>query len=165
MKKEIVILEEKKLVGITVRTSYQNEINPATAKISPCVRRYFQEELASKTPNVKNPQAILCAYTDYESDYTEGYTYFIGQEVTAIDALPEGLEALIIPSQTYVKFTTDPEPMPQVIINAWQKIWQMSPKDLGGMRSWKADFEVHDERAHNPQRTILDLYVGIEKGD
>jgi predicted transcriptional regulator YdeE len=169
MKKETLPLEERKLIGIAVRTSYQNEINPATAKISPCVARFFQDQIPSKIPNLKNPSVVFSAFTDYERDYQGDcagdykgeYTYFIGQEVTSIDAIPEGLRSLIIPPQVYVKFTTDPAPIPQVIINAWQKVWKMSVDDLGGTRSYKVDFEIHDERARDPQQAVIDLYIGI----
>src|SRR3982751_2024128 len=75
-----------------------------------------------------------CAYTDYQSDHTDDYTYFIGEEVTSFDTLPEGFQKLTIPHQHYVKFTTKPAPMPEVIVNAWEKIWEMSPKELGGKR-------------------------------
>ncbi|MBI2707771.1 MAG: GyrI-like domain-containing protein [Proteobacteria bacterium] len=161
MKKEILQLQEIKLIGLSMRTSYQNEINPATAKITPCVTRFFQEQIPNKIPNLKNPHATFCAYTDYENDYKGAYTYFIGQEVTSIDAIPEDLDSLTIPPQAYVKFTTAPAPVPQVIIHAWQQIWQMPSSTLGGKRSYKVDFEIYDERAYDPQHTVIDLYVGI----
>jgi predicted transcriptional regulator YdeE len=52
--------------------------------------------------------------------------------------------------------------MPQVDIEAWQKIWAMSDDELGGARSYTTDFEVYDERARDPQNTVLDIYIGIE---
>ena len=162
MKQETLHIPEKKLVGITVRTSYENEINPDKAKIGPCVGRYFQEKIGSKIPHLKEIPAILCAYTEYEDGYKGAYTYFMGQEVSEIGTLPAGLASLIIPAQTYVKFTTEPGPMPQIIIDAWTYIWQLSPAALGGTRSWKVDFEQYDERAQNLEAAVIDLYVGIE---
>jgi predicted transcriptional regulator YdeE len=52
--------------------------------------------------------------------------------------------------------------MPMVLINAWQGIWRMPPESLGGERRYHTDFEVYDERASDPQNTILDIYVGIK---
>ena len=52
--------------------------------------------------------------------------------------------------------------MPDVIVNAWKEIWEMSPKQLGGHRSYKADFEIYDERAADHQNIVLDLYIGIQ---
>jgi predicted transcriptional regulator YdeE len=156
-------LPEIKLVGLKVRTNNKNEMNPATSRIGSCYGRYLSEQIASKILHKKDPNTLYCAYTDYESDYTGEYTYFIGQEVTSFEGLREGLEALTIPPQTYAQFTTDPGPIPQVVIQAWQEIWSMTPHDFGGKRSYRVDFEAHDGRAHDPQKTIANLYIGIHE--
>lgn len=157
---------EIKLVGICVRTSYDQELDKMKGRIFPCVQRYFHGALFEKILNRKKPGTTFCAYTDYETDYTGAYTYFIGEEVLSFEhPLPEGFQELVIPSQQYVKFTTSPAPMPDVIVNAWQHIWKMSPTQLGGKRCYQTDFEIYDERATDHQNIILDLYVGIELGD
>jgi len=68
---------------------------------------------------------------------------------------------LEIPAGTYLKLTTDAGAIPFIIINAWQKIWQLFQNDNYGKRLYKVDFEVYDERAKNPQDAIVDLYVGV----
>lgn len=154
---------EIKLVGICARTSYQQEIDKMNGLIFPCVRKYFHGALFNKIPHRTRPGATFCAYTDYESDHTGAYTYFIGEEVSSFDdPLPEGFHLLTIPKQRYAKFTTKPAPMPEVIVNAWEKIWKMSPKELGGKRSFLTDFEIYDERAADHQNIILDVYVGVQ---
>ena len=162
MKKTHVKTESMKLVGIKVRTNNQKEFNPATAQIEPCVMKYFNEQWNDKIPHRKMPNITYCAYTDYESDDKGDYTFFVGEEISSVDVLPEGLDLLSIPAQTYIKFTTENGPMPQVVIDAWLKIWQMSPDELGGTRSYKTDFEVYDERALNRENTIMDVYIGID---
>jgi len=155
--------DEIKLVGLSVRTSYKQEVNKMTGLIFPCIQKYFHQKLFEKIPHRKKPGTTFCAYTDYESDYTGAYTYFIGEEVSHIEKNPpEGFAILIIPPQHYAKFTTSPAPMPEVIIDAWQSIWKMSPKQLGGKRPYITDFEVYDERAADHQRIVLDVYVGIQ---
>ena len=52
--------------------------------------------------------------------------------------------------------------MPEVVINAWQQIWQMSSNDFEGRRAYIADFEVYDQRAMDPANTSLDIYIGIK---
>ena len=152
-----------KLVGICVRTSYQQELDKMRGNIFPCVQRYFHSALFEKITNRAKPGTTFCAYTDYENDYAGAYTYFIGEEVSSFEnPLPEGFQILIIPKQQYMKFTTTPAPMPDVIVNAWQHIWKMSPTQLGGKRCYQTDFEIYDERAVDHQNIILDLYVGIE---
>ncbi|NGX50336.1 MAG: hypothetical protein K1060chlam2_00180 [Chlamydiae bacterium] len=160
MKREIVQREAIKLCGIQVRTSYQKELNKMEGEIFNCVQRYFQQALFEKISKRKNPGTTICGYTDYESDYKGAYTYFIGEEVTSFEN--EEFERVIIPKQTYAKFTTEPAPMPQVIVNAWEEIWKMSPEDLGGKRRYQTDFEIYDERAADHQNIVLDLYIGIE---
>jgi len=155
-------MPEIKLVGITVRTNNKAEFDSVTAKIGPTVQYYFQQQVADKIPQRKNPGTTFCAYTNWESDHRGDYTFYIGEEVSAIDEIPEGLESHIIPSQTSIKFTTEPGPMPDVVHNAWQEIWKMSPEALGVKRYYLTLFEVYDERANDHQNAVLDLYIGLE---
>jgi predicted transcriptional regulator YdeE len=118
--------------------------------------------LPAKFPHRVKPETTFCVYTDYESDITGDYTYFIGEEVSSFETIPEGFQTLSIPAQTYAKFTTEPGPMPDVVIGAWQKIWQMTPEDFGSQRRFSADFELYDERASDHQNATLDVYIGIK---
>lgn len=163
MQRTSITKPEIKLVGISVRTSYQQELDKMKGNIFPCVQQYFHGSIFEKISNRAKPGTTFCAYTDYDSDHKGAYTYFIGEEVTSIDSpLGEELQHLIIPKQAYIKFTTSPAPMPDVIVNAWKHIWEMSPIQLGGKRCYQTDFEIYDERATDHQNIILDLYVGIE---
>lgn len=161
MKQTQITLPEKKLIGIQVRTNNQTEIDPMTGKIFPIVRRYFHEQLFDKIPHRKKPGTTFCCYTDYESDHNGDYTYFIGEEVDSLDTVPTGYDTLIIPAQSYAKFTTDPAPMPDVVRNAWFSIWKMTDSDLGGKRRYATDFEIYDERASDHQKIVMDLFIGI----
>lgn len=161
MQKMIVCREKIMLMGMKVRTNNQAELDPKTAKLFPCVQKYFHQNIAAWIPNRLHPGTTYCAYTDYASDHEGDYTYFIGEEVSSMAGIPDTLEALIIPLQTYAKFTNGPGSMPDVIKKPWQQIWQMSPKELGGKRSFRTDFEIYDERANDHQNIILDIYVGI----
>lgn len=176
MKKTLIESQEIKLIGLTARTSYQLEIDWTKGKIFPCVQKYFQGQIANQIPNRKHSGKTFCVYTDYESDYRGAYTYFIGEEVD-LSGNPEKsekseksgnsgnhsneLSAIVIPPQKYIKFTTEPGSMPNVLRNAWESIWKMSDKDLGGKRNYLADFEVYDERASDHNNLVLDIYIGI----
>lgn len=50
--------------------------------------------------------------------------------------------------------------MPDIVIQAWQAIWKMTPEDLGGKRTYRADFEIYDQRAQDPQNSVVDIYIG-----
>lgn len=162
LKKETTTLPVIKLIGISARTSNAGEFNPETAKIGATIQKYITEAVYDKIPNRKTPGKAYCVYTEYESDHTGAYTYFIGEEVDASSEAPEGLSTITIPAQSYAKVTTEPGPMPTVCINAWMDIWKMTSEDFGGERNYSADFEVYDERALDPTHTVLDIYIGIK---
>ncbi|MDR0296466.1 MAG: GyrI-like domain-containing protein [Rickettsia sp.] len=159
MEKVQLQLNAIKLVGIKVRTSNIAEFNPKTAKIAACFQRFFQEQLAEKILNRVNPDVIYSVYTEYESDYTGEYSYFLGQETAT--TIPEGLDSLIIPEK-YIKFTTKPGSIPDIVIKSWQEIWQMSVEYLGGIRNYTADFEVYDQRSRDTKNATVDIYIGIK---
>jgi predicted transcriptional regulator YdeE len=163
MKKTTTELEEIKLVGISIRTNNALELNPATANILPTVQKYFHNNLGEKILYRKAPRTTYCVYTEYESDFSGNYTYFIGEQVGTLDNIPEGFVQLRIPPQTYTKCTVGPGSMPGVLVDGWQKIWQMAPSELGGKRGYLADFELYDARAHDHENVILDIYIGLKK--
>jgi predicted transcriptional regulator YdeE len=162
MQQEICHLPQITLVGITIRTNNHNEIDPMTGKILGCIQRYFHGNLAQQIAERSNPGTTYCAYTAYESDHRGDYTYFIGEAVGKLGALPEGFESLVIPAQTYAKFTNGPGAMPEVVRKPWFAIWEMSADDLGGERSYHTDFELYDERAADHSKIILDLFIGLK---
>lgn len=162
MKKELTTKQTIKLIGLSTRTNNKNEINPQTAQISHLVRRYNEEQIAARLANRKNPGVTFSVYTAYDSNEHGDYTYFLGEEVETIENVPEGLDTLIIPAAQYQKFTTPQGKMPDVVISAWQQIWNMTSADFNGERTYQADFEIYDERASDPFHTMLDIYIGIK---
>lgn len=164
MKQDIFQRDPILLVGIQVRTNNAQEFKKLDGKIFPLVQKYFHHNLAEKIPHRKKPGTTFCAYTDYESDYQGDYTYFIGEEVSSFETpFPEGFEKLVIPQQVYAKFTTGPAPMPEVLEDAWQTIWDMPSEKLGGTRRYHTDFEIYDERAADHQNIVMDIYIGLEE--
>lgn len=162
MQKTVTELPEVKLLGILCRTNNTAEMNISSAKISPTIQKYFRQAVGEEIPNRKNPGTTYCVYTDYESDFTGDYTYFIGEEVKVGGDSMEGFSSIIIPAQNYAKFTSKPGIMPEVCIDMWQNIWKMKSGELGGKRAYLADFEVYDKRALDPSKTVLDIYVGVK---
>ena len=162
MQKTVTELPEIKLLGILCRTNNTAEMNISSAKIAPTIQKYFRQAVGEEIPNRKNPGTTYCVYTDYESDFTGDYTYFIGEEVKFVGDSMEGFSSIIIPAQNYAKFTSKPGIMPEVCIDMWQNIWKMKSGELGGKRAYLADFEVYDKRALDPSKTVLDIYVGVQ---
>ena len=161
MERELIRRSSIQLVGLQVRTSNRQEMQPETAKIAKLFGEYLQKNISTKISHLVQPLVIFSVYTDYDSDEHGEYTYFIGQEVSILSSVPEGLHVLNIPASNYQKFTVPAGPMPSVVVEAWQKIWKMTPKELGGTRAYQADFEIYDERASDPANTSLDIYISM----
>lgn len=164
MQKVTTTLPEIKLVGITTRTSNASlfEQDPSTNAVAATVQKYFHNGLSEKISDRTKPGTTYCIYTQYETDENGEYTYFIGEAVNGFETIPDTFETLTIPAQTYAKFTNASGPMPAVCIEMWQNIWKMNASDLGGKRAYIADFEVYDERSHDHNNVILDIYIGIQ---
>lgn len=112
------------------------------------LKRYADEHISGKISHRVSPGRLFCMYTEYESDIKGADTYFVGEKVSSLDSLPQDLASLLLPRQEYCKFTTAKGAMPMVVIQAWQEIWKMSPKEHGGKRRYLADFKIYDERAN-----------------
>ncbi len=160
MKKSFTTLPEIKLVGIKARTSNAKELDPEAAIIGATLNAYFGSKVADAISNRRRPGVTYCIYTEYDSDEHGEYTYFVGEEVTSFEDGDSSLATLSIPAQEYTVYTVGPGQMPGICIEAWQKIWTLTDDELGGERTYLADFEVYDERSIDPQRTILDIYIG-----
>ncbi len=164
MQKQKTQLPMITLVGLTARTNNANEMNPNTSKIGVLAGSYWKNQVAQEIQHRAKPGVTYAVYTDYESDEHGDYTYFIGEAVDSLqDQNLEKFKTMTIPAGHYTKFTTEPGKMPEVVISAWQKIWAMKENDLGGKRNYVADFEVYDERAMDPDNTLVDIYIGFEE--
>lgn len=163
MQKQKVTLGKLALVGLSVRTNNKNEMNPGTSKIAGLAGMYWSEQVASAFKHRRNPGITYSVYTAFESDEHGDYTYFIGEAVDSINGQDlERFETIDIVAGEYQKFTTPEGKMPTVVLEAWQKIWQMQSCDFEGQRAYKTDFEIYDKKAENPESAIVDIYIGIK---
>lgn len=147
------------VVGIAARTSNAKEMT-AEGVIGKQWGQLMQAGLLAKIPN-KADQNIVAVYTDYASDKDGDYTYLLGARVTSDSDVPAGMVAKQIPAGRYAVFTTDKGPGPKVLPEAWMRINALPKTATGGDRLYRADFEVYDQRATDPQNLQADVYVGI----
>jgi predicted transcriptional regulator YdeE len=147
------------VVGISARTNNAREAT-ADAVIGKQWTRFMQEGLLAKIPN-KVDHSIVAVYTDYASDHNGDYTFVLGAKVSSSANLPEGMAAKKIPAGRYAVFTTDKGPGPKVVPELWMKINALPKSATGGDRLYRADFEIYDDRAADPQNLQVDVYVGI----
>lgn len=149
------------VMGLSTRTTNALEGTPEGGKIGPLIQKYYEEKIVDQLPSPVFPGVSYSLYAAYESDFQSPYTYLFGEQVPEGSVVPDGLTLFTVPAQAYAVFTVGPGPMPALVINAWQKIWQMNEKELGGRRLYLGDFERYDQRAANPEQAIVDIYVGI----
>ena len=148
------------VMGIAARTSNVKEIT-ADGLIGKQWSRFFQDGIMARIPN-KADQSIIAVYTDYSSDKNGEYTFLLGAKVTSDADVPAGMVARKIPAGRYAVFTTEKGPGPKVVPEAWMKINSLPRSAVGGDRVYRADFELYDERATDPQNLQADVYVGIK---
>lgn len=74
MHKTITSLPDIKLVGITTRTSNNQEMKPETSKIGILMQNFFGNNLQEQIVSRKKPGTVFAVYTHYESDEHEDYT-------------------------------------------------------------------------------------------
>ena len=146
-----------KLVGITARTSNLIEFIPSEAKIGKTFGRYVMEGVASKIKNRICAGKTYLAYTDYENDYKGEYTFFIGEEVSSFDG--QIFDQLEVQHGTFEKFTTETGKIPDVVVQEWQKIWQLLDITSPGKRKYATDFEIHHYTDLN--QATVDIYIGL----
>lgn len=155
----VVQQDEFTVVGISVRTSNAEQMTPERP-IGKQWERLFKEGVLAPIPN-KADGNIVALYTEYASDKDGEYTYVLGARVTKVESVPAGMVAKNVPAGRYAVFTSEKGPVQKVIVEIWQKVWATPKGAPGGDRTYKADFEVYDQRAQNPADSVVDLYVSV----
>ena len=77
-----------KLIGISVRTTNQN--NQVQEDLGKLWGQFSSENINEEIPN-KISNEILAIYTDYQSNDTEDYTTIIGDPVSPLNEIPNGM--------------------------------------------------------------------------
>ncbi len=142
------------IIGISVKTS--NEPGKAEIDIPQLWQQFMSNQVVQKIPN-KIDDTIYAVYTHYEGDYTKPYTTVIGCKVTTAASIPDGMIEVVIQQSNYYVHTAKGNLMDGIVFNAWLSIWQMPLK-----RSYRADFEVYNEKSSNPTNAEIDIFIGIE---
>ncbi len=147
-------LSSMKVIGITVRTS--NAAGASGTDIPTLWNRFISEGVLSKIPNRIN-DTIYCVYTDYEGNHTQPYTTLLGCQVTELDIIPEDMTGIEIPMGNYEQVTVTGNLMNGIVFEAWMDIWQRPLK-----RTYKADFEIYDEKAADLSNAEVKIFVGVQ---
>ncbi len=149
------------VVGIEVRTSNAREMTGQGA-IAGQWGKFFKQGILEQITD-KVDSTVFAVYTNYASDRNGDYDFLIGAKVTKVSTIPPGMVVRTIPAGKYSVLTSAKGPAAKVVPEAWQRIWNLEDKSqLGGVRTYRADFEVYDQRSQNPQDSEVDIYVGLK---
>ncbi|MBS4209434.1 GyrI-like domain-containing protein [Bacillus sp. FJAT-50079] len=144
-------------IGIPARTNNRAEMN-GEGVIAAQWENFYKFDLWKNIQNKKN-SSIIALYTDYESDEAGMYTFAIGAEITEASSTVKGMKTIEIPKGKYVIFTTRKGPVQEVVVEAWQEIWEWTQHNE---RAFSTDFEVYDERAADPENSQVDIYISVK---
>ena len=148
------------VAGITARTNNAQEMS-GNGKIGEVWQTFLQPGVAAKIPN-KIGVDLIAVYSDYETDHTGHYTYLLGLPTTSSSqGMPVNLTVKHVPAGRYAVLSSGRGPLMKVVQEVWQRIWAMSPEELGGARAFQTDFEIYDQRASDPENAQIDVYVGL----
>jgi predicted transcriptional regulator YdeE len=149
------------VVGIETRTTNAKEATSAGV-IPKQWQKFFQDGIQQKIRD-KVDGTIYAVYSDYASDRNGEYSFLIGMKVKPNATVPAGMVLRSIPAGEYAVITSDQGQVSKVVPGAWQQIYSFEDKhQLGGPRAYRADFELYDQRAADPQNSQVDIYVGLK---
>lgn len=151
---KIIKLNEFTIIGISVRTTNENE--QAGTDIVNLWNVFMSEGILDRIPN-KVDNTIYSIYTDYESDHTKPYTTILGCKVNKIDEIPEGMVAKTIKSSSYKQFISKGDLNKGIVYQTWTEIWKT---DLN--RKYTTDLEIYGEKAQNPLDAEVEILIAVE---
>ncbi len=159
---DMKIVTEKgfSVIGIEARTSNAREMTGDGA-IPKLWDELVREGVPTRIMN-RADSNIIAVYTNYESDENGLYTYVLGAKVRSIETIPQGMVAREVPAGKYAIFTSERGPIPEVVVKAWKRIWSLPQTNPELRRTYKADFEIYDERASDRGKAQIEIHVGIE---
>jgi predicted transcriptional regulator YdeE len=157
MEPKVVTRNEKKVIGIDLRTSNQLEVHQSTAQIPKAWSRFTSDQILEQIPNQAHPSIVLGVYTDYESDQNGKFSLIVGTEVTSLDDIPEGMTGITVPPAKYLEFNFEGK-LPDVVTNAWQQIWKYFADNADYQRTFSTDFEVYDRK----QPDKVDIFIAVK---
>ncbi|MCU1761579.1 GyrI-like domain-containing protein [Pseudomonas sp. 14P_8.1_Bac3] len=127
------------VAGLKVRTFNHAEQSAESAKIGPMWGRFYSEGLAARIGSGPPASAIYGVYSGYESDASGAFDVTAG--VAVVTAVP-GFQTVRVEGGEYLVFEST-GPMPDVIVQTWQRIWSYFEANPQIKRRFVTDFEAY----------------------
>jgi predicted transcriptional regulator YdeE len=138
------------IAGLAARTTNREEDVPETARIGALWRRFFGEQTYASTPGRTGDKRIYGVYSAYESDAHGAFDVTVGVAVSG------GTDGVAVEAGDYLVFTGQGE-MPQMVIAAWQRIWQYFEAHPEIARRYQSDFEAYE----GPDKVAI--HIGVSR--
>lgn len=151
MEYKLVELQEKRVVGLSVRTSNGNET--MSKVIGDTWQRFFSEGIYQKILNKKN-QCTIGLYSNYENDAVGEYDVTVCCEVNKCELIPEETEVKIITSGKYAQFIVRGH-MQNAVADFWTKLSLMNLN-----RKYDFDFEEYQSGGDMENGEIY-IYISV----
>ena len=81
---------------------------------------------------------------------------------TADTIFPKGMVIKTVPAGRYAVFASDRGPVAKVVVETWKQVWSYYQLPANGQRAYRADFELYDQRAADPDNAQVDIYIGVQ---
>lgn len=146
---KVTKIDKLMISGISDTTNNKNELSGENAKIPDLWDKYFKDDIYTKTFNKSKHGFMYGVYSNYESDDMGEYKVTVGVEVT------KPKNALVIENQKYLVFSKKGE-LPQIVIDAWEEIWDYFDNEPKYNRAYKIDFEKYISEDE------VEVYISIE---
>jgi predicted transcriptional regulator YdeE len=151
---QVVQVAEILVMGMEVRTTQQQELNPQTAKIPQLWNRFLTEQIWQDIPEAIEPVVFYGVYTDCALQPLGTYSLIVARAVSSIDNPPENMVGVVIPAGQYLRFSVLGR-SPQALQQTWRQIWQYFSAQTRYHRAFTTDFERYDDQQ-------VSLYVGLK---
>jgi len=149
------------IIGIEINTN-DNDIYKDVERVA---SKFNEIKMSNPIPNLKQPWASINLSKDYNEN-TKSYKYVVGDVVTSVDTIPNGLYHYEVPVLTYAVFSIRPKSkvawgitmgrMKKYIYGEWLPKSGYEPSDSIG------EFELHDDRSLG-KKPEIQLYVALKE--
>lgn len=125
------------MIGYAVTTTHEQE-EGGNGQVPQLWQQTIQSGALENVPH-RADESMTVVYTNYNP--SGQYEYVLGVKVTAVDKVPDGMIAVIVPAGKYAVVDSKTGSLQDVIPEVWQRVMAMPASTLGGERSYKTDFE------------------------
>ena len=153
MNPELKTVEEKNIIGMSIRTMNERESRPETSSIPGLWKNFFEYNVMSKIPKAVDHSVVYGDYSDYEDGSAGEYRLLVGPESYEI-IKPNNMDMVSIEAGDYLVFKVA-EASSVEIMDTWAGIEAYFNTDTEHVRSYKSDFEIYQSA------NDISIHIGI----